>query len=148
MVMSSLESRTYYAILLIVPILIASGCATTEQFTKKYPGYTVIAKERKESTQDVPVWIMSCVTPNGAVRCQVRATGSYPNPGVNSCTVSCDHKHGDRWNKQQIGTTKEAYFVYIVRLQSPVGEEVEDKVTSRIFNEIREGQVFPMAASK
>ena len=139
--------RIIYAMSLIATVLIILGCAT-EQFTRRYGGYTVVGKERKEGVQDVPVWILSCVRPNGAVRCQVKATGSYPDAGVNECTISCDVKHGDRWIKTQIGTQKETYFDYVLRLKSPSGEVVEDKVTSYIFNQVSEGQTIPKTESK
>lgn len=137
-----LKSRIFHAMFLIVTVAIASGCAM-EQFTKKYADHTVVSKETKKATRDVPVWILSCVQPNGAVKCSVKSVGSFPDAGVNSCTLSCDGKRGDSWSNRQIGTENETYLKYILRLRSPAGTVVEDEVTSYIFDQVREGQVFP-----
>lgn len=146
--MATLKLKIFHVVFLIVTILIVSGCATMEQFSKKYEGYTVVSRESRPVTQDVPVWILSCVRPNGAVRCEVESVGSYPDAGVNSCTISCDVKHGDSWSKRQTGTKKETYYQPILRLKSPTGQMVEEKVTASIFNEVREGQVFSTTKSK
>lgn len=141
--MAILKLRIFHVVFLIVTVLIVSGCATMEQFSKKYAGYTVVDKERRPVTLDVPVWILSCVRPNGAVRCQVESVGMYPDAGVNDCSISCDVKGGDRWDKRQTGTQKETSFEYILKLKSPDGQVVEEKVTASIFSEVRDGQVFP-----
>jgi hypothetical protein len=144
--MYTLKIRSFHAIFLIVTALIVLSCTTLQ---KKYAGYTVVSKSINKATRIVPVWISSCVRQNGEVRCQVKWEGNHydADPGaafiINSCTVSCDHKHGDKWIKEQIGTTNETYFEYILRLKSPTGEVVEDKVPEFFFNEVREGQVFP-----
>ena len=146
--MSTLKLRIFPAMCLIVAVSIVLSCATMEQFSKKYAGYTVVGKEKKEATRDVPVWILSCVMPNGAVRCEVESAGSYPSAGVNSCSMSCDGKRGDRWSKRQTGTKKDTYYKYLLRLKSPSGEVIDDEVTANIFDEVREGQVFPTTKAK
>lgn len=137
-----LKSRIFHAMFLSVTVLLVSGCVTMESLQKKYDGYTVVGKERKETTQEVPVWILSCVQPNGAVKCKVKSVGSYPSAGVNDCSLSCDGKKGDGWSKDQIGTEKQTNFKYILRLRSPAGTVVEDQITPSIFDQVREGQVF------
>lgn len=137
-----LKSRIFHAMFLGVTVLIVSGCITMEGLQKKYDGYTVVSKERKETTEEVPTWILSCVQPNGAVKCEVQAVGSYPSPGVNACARSCNGKEGDRWGKTQTGTQKQTNFKYILQLRSPAGKVVEEQITPSIFDQVSEGQVF------
>ncbi len=121
----------------LVMLFAVSGCITTQ-----YAGYTVVRKQTRDTTQDVPVWLHSCVRPDGIVKCQVRSEGSYPNPGVNECTISCNLKRGDRWDKRQVGTVQQNVRKYTLTLRSPTGEMVDQDVTANFFNQMREGQVI------
>jgi|GEM_PF-3354358 len=144
--MSILRLRIFLAVLLTITALIFSGCVTMESLQKKYPGYTVVGKERRESIQDVPVWLFSCISPNGTVKCRVESVAAcadcYPNPGVNQCTINCNTSKGDRWDKRQIGTKKTSLYQPLLKLKSPTGQVVEEKVSASIYNEVKEGQVF------
>lgn len=141
--MQFLKLKKFHVLFFIIVVFfIVSGCITTESLKKKYAGYTVVRKDRTEVKEDVPVWIMSCVRPNGLVRCEVEAVGSYPSAGVNLCTLNCNEKGGDSWIKRQTGTQKQTTFKYIVKFKSPAGEVVEEKVNKNFFDEVQKGQVI------
>ena len=142
-----MSSRIYHIFFLVFALGIVSGCAM-DRFTSKYAGYTVVSKQTSMEIWDTSIWLSSCVTPLGVVRCQVRSVGPIADPGFNACTMSCDHKNGDRWDKREVGTTKQSYPKYTVMLRSPAGQVVRDEVASLVFENIREGQVIQTSSSK
>lgn len=130
---------------IIVPIMLLSiGCATTDQLYKQYPGYTVIDKETKTRTKEVPVFLVYCVSPNGTGICQVNAKGQYAQPDpFSGCAILCAKEKGKWMKGPQVGTEEELKYRYFLKLRSPSGEEIEHEVGSKIFREIETGQVFP-----
>lgn len=131
-------------IAIITFLFIITGCVTVESLYQKYPSYTVVGKKIEEKTQDVPLKVVYCVTPNGKVICKRR----YGEINL-ACTAMCAKANANSprnfnpFVTRVEGTYKKSFYIYNLILRSPSGEEVYHKTSKNVFDQIIEGQVFP-----
>ena len=130
--------------LMILLTLALSACGVTlKELSNEYPNYTVIGKEVKKQTKKVPRYVMYCVKPNGDIRCK----REYGSGALSSCAFNCrtdrkKYSNPDKWVKRQEGTKDSVSSIYLLKLQSPSGDEIVYKSNYTLFKKIRKGQVL------
>lgn len=144
--MMTSKSGILSAMFLAAMASLVSGCGTVGAFAKKYDGDTVVRKEVKSSTIDLPVWLSSCVTPAGTVRCQIKSVAVSPMHGVDACTIACQNENlgdkNDKWDERQTGTEKADVSVFTLELKSPANEVVTEEVNRAVYDAIQENSTI------